>query len=122
MHSQAQELAKGRVEMSPEELRAAAERERVRLEEAGEIDRVGDSLGVGAAAAPKLNTLVGKTIEIRWRYWAKDGNKKTQVSSAQQYLSTCARSCAPSCTQLFCVTRATPHPHTQCIGVHLVQR
>ena len=73
--------------MTPEELRADAERERVSLEEAGEIDRVGDRLGVGAAAAPKFGTLVGKTIEIRWRYWAKDGNQRKQVSSAQQYLS-----------------------------------
>ena len=65
--------------MTADELRAAAERERIRLEEAGEIDRVGDNLGVGADSAPAFDSLVGKTIELRWRYWTQEGNKRKQV-------------------------------------------
>ena len=56
------------MKMSPEELRAAAQREVLRLEASGEIDRVGDRQGVGASAAPAFDSMVGKTIEIRWCY------------------------------------------------------
>ena len=59
LSTQASELSSQRVEMTADELRAAAERERIRLEEAGEIDRVGDNLGVGADAAP---------VNLRIRY------------------------------------------------------
>ena len=76
---QADELSSQRVELSAEELREAARRERVRLEEAGEIDRVGDSLGKGADAAPAFDSLVGKTIEVRWRYWETEDGKRKQA-------------------------------------------
>ena len=64
---QMKELASQRVELNAEELRAAAEAARTRLEEEGEIDRVGDRQGVGADGAPNFDSLLGKTIEVRWR-------------------------------------------------------
>ena len=67
------------MELSPAELRAAAEQERKRLEACGEIDRVEDVQGVGEEAAPAFDTLIGKTIELRWRYWSQEGTKKKQV-------------------------------------------
>ena len=54
----------------------AAERERGRLEEAGEIDRVGDQM---PKEAPAFDALVGKELELRWRYWSKEGTKRKQV-------------------------------------------
>ena len=82
---QAAELSSQRIELSAEELREAAEKERARLERMGEIDRVGDRLGVGADAAPKFDSLVGKTIEVRWRYWTQEGNKRKQVRACSLY-------------------------------------
>ena len=67
--AQAAAFAAERTELTPEELRAAAERERERLEAAGEIDRVGDRQG---DTAPKFDTLVGRWLEIRWRYYVTD--------------------------------------------------
>ena len=76
----AQELASAKVELSSDELRAAAERERARLEgPAGEIDGIGDSQGVGADSAPGFETLVGKTIEVRWRYHTVENGHRKQV-------------------------------------------
>ena len=70
-------------EPPPEELRRLAERELERLEEAGEISTVSDAQ---PSDAPAFNSLLGKEIEIRWRYWescdpATDprGRKKRQV-------------------------------------------
>ena len=51
---------------------------RARLEAAGEIDQVGDRQGVGAGAAPAFGTMVGKTVEIRWRYYEKDSTAGKQ--------------------------------------------
>mmetsp|Transcript_41660 Transcript_41660/g.95456 ORF Transcript_41660/g.95456 Transcript_41660/m.95456 type:complete len:177 (+) Transcript_41660:1498-2028(+) len=70
---QAFELAAARTELSPEELRAAAEKERVRLEERGEIDIIGDRQ---PARPPPFESLVGKYIDIRWRYWTVSENGK----------------------------------------------
>ena len=78
---QMRELASQRVELSAEELRAAAEQARTRLEKAGEIDGVGDRQGVGADAAPKFDTLSGKSIEVRWRYYAKENGERKQVNA-----------------------------------------
>ena len=79
--TQALEIADYRAELSAEELRVAAERARARLERECQIDAVGDQQGVGADAAPSFDTLVGKTLEIRWRYYAPtdDGGKPTLV-------------------------------------------
>ena len=56
------ELGSQRVKLSADELRAAAQSARIRLEEAGEIDRVGDRQGVGSTEAPAFDSLLGKTI------------------------------------------------------------
>ena len=60
---QAEQLAECHTELTPEQLWAAGEREQVqkRLEESGEIDRVGDSQPKGDA--PSFDSLVGKV----WR-------------------------------------------------------
>ena len=50
---------------SSDELRTLAERELERLEEAGEVSIASDAQG----KVPAFNTLLGKEIEIRWRYW-----------------------------------------------------
>ena len=64
---QAGRLANQRLSLSTAELLAAAERERARLETAGELDGVGDRQ---PKDAPLLDSsLVGKQLEIRWRYW-----------------------------------------------------
>ena len=73
------ELASHREELSADELRERAEQARERLEAAGEIDTVEDQQGVGADAAPTFDSLVGKTIEIRWRYWSNENGKRKQV-------------------------------------------
>ena len=66
---QAEELAGSRSQPSAEELRTAAKRERARLEAAGEIDRVWEAQGIGADAAPSFDSLVAKTLELRWKYY-----------------------------------------------------
>ena len=70
-----------RVRVQVVESAAAAEQERARLERIGEIDRIGDVLGVGADGAPIFDPLLRKTIEERWpwRYWTKEGGKKKQA-------------------------------------------
>lgn len=74
---QAKELTDQRIELSADELRAAAERARARLEAAGQIDSVWEQQGVGTDAAPSFDTLEGKTIELRWRYYIiEDGKRK----------------------------------------------
>lgn len=73
---QFEELSEKHTELSPEEMLEAAERERERLEEAGEIDRVGDQM---PKEAPAFDALVGKELELRWRYWSKEGTKRKQV-------------------------------------------
>jgi len=71
---QAEELAQQHTELSPEQLQEAAERERERLEERGEISRVEDLQG---DEAPSFDSLIGKEIDIRWRYWVKDASRKS---------------------------------------------
>ena len=74
-------LAEQRVLLSEDEHRERAERERERLEAAGQIDRVED----GQPALPKdwraWETLQGRQIEVRWRYWVKDLTKKSKRRS-----------------------------------------
>jgi hypothetical protein len=74
---QAEELAERHTELTPEQLREAAEKEQDRLEQIGKIDRVGD----GQPDLPKdwqaWDTLVGRQIEVRWRYWIKDSTRKS---------------------------------------------
>ena len=64
-------------------MRAAAERERARLEAVGEIDRVWENQGVGADAAPKFDTLMGKSLELRWKYY--DEGKPVRARLQQQW-------------------------------------
>jgi hypothetical protein len=68
---QAEQLAERHTELTPEQLRAAGERERERLEESGEIDRVGDSQPKGDA--PSFDSLVGKV-------WRRPHNSPSHVT------------------------------------------
>ena len=62
---------------SSDELRAAARRERLRLEAVGEIDSVADAQL--SQKAPAFGDLLGRYIEVRWRYWdvGDDGKRKS---------------------------------------------
>eukprot|EP00966_Prymnesium_polylepis_P145111 3350958-Prymnesium_polylepis.1 len=71
--AQADALAEQRMELSEEELYAAAQREYERLEAAGEISGVADAQ---PQQAPAFETLMGCEIEVRWRYWVKDPKRK----------------------------------------------
>ena len=71
---QAEELGQRHTELSPEQLREAAERERERLEERGEISREED---LQDDEAPSFDSLVEKDVDIRWRYWVKDPSRKS---------------------------------------------
>ena len=65
--AQAAELAVTIKELSNEELLALAEAEHQRLEEAGELDGVGDEQGDDA---PTLDeSIIGSQLEVCWRYW-----------------------------------------------------
>jgi hypothetical protein len=79
--AQADALAEARVELSDEELLAAAERERQRLEASGEIDSVHDAQ---PPIAPAFDSLVGKWIEVRWRYYVPC--KKNKSGWRQEYI------------------------------------
>ena len=71
---QAEELAQKHTELSPEQLREAAEQEQELLEERGEISRDEDLQG---GVAPSFESLLDKEIDVRWRYWVKDNSKKS---------------------------------------------
>jgi hypothetical protein len=75
--AQAEALAEQRVVLSEDELRERAEQEQERLEAAGEIDRVGDAQPSLTKDWKAFDTLVGRLIEIRWRYYVKDPTKKS---------------------------------------------
>ena len=62
---QAEELAQKHTELSPEQLREAAEQEQELLEERGEISRDEDLQG---GVAPSFESLLDKEIDVRWRY------------------------------------------------------
>ena len=69
---QANELAGTIKELSAAELLEKAQQRRRELEEAGEIDCVGDLQRKGVEGAPPFDdSLVGKWLEIRWTYWRK---------------------------------------------------
>ena len=75
-------------EIPPDELRRLAERERERLEEAGEISIVSDAQ---PEKPPAFNTLLGKEIEIRWRYWERcDPSTDPRGRSKKQVFIWCA--------------------------------
>ena len=74
--AQAIELAGQRLKLSDAELRVAAERERARLEASGEIDHVGDRQ---PTHAPSFESLVGKMLEVRWRYYTVENGQRKQV-------------------------------------------
>ena len=66
------------MELSSAELRAAAQREQTRLEAIGEIDMADCRQPVKAPAFD--DSLVGKYVEIRWRYYYQDDDgKRKQV-------------------------------------------
>lgn len=70
---QADGLCETRISMSPEAIQAAAVRRRTELEHAGEIEWVGDRQPYSAGQGPPLdNSMVGKMIEVRWRYRHKE--------------------------------------------------
>ncbi|KAL1496522.1 hypothetical protein AB1Y20_016476 [Prymnesium parvum] len=70
---QASALCSGRTELTAEQLLEAAQRRRVELEATGEIDWVGDRQPYAAGQGPTFdNSLVGKMLEVRWRYRCKE--------------------------------------------------
>lgn len=70
---QADALCEARVCSDPEAILNAARRRRVELEEAGEIDWVQDRQPYTAGQGPPLDkNLIGKMLEVRWRYRHKD--------------------------------------------------
>ena len=72
---QAVELAGQCLELPLDELLERAEKERERLETLGELDRTADMMPKDAP--PCNESLIGKELEIRWRYWrpAKEGER-----------------------------------------------
>lgn len=79
--AQAEELSDQRLSLSSEQMLALAEQKRAELEATFELDIVGDRQ---PKDPPPLNeTLVGKKLEINWRYWrvanAGERGKKKQV-------------------------------------------
>ena len=64
---QAEELAGKCLELPLDELLARAEKERARLETIGELDCTADVMP--KEAPPCDDSLIGKELEIRWRYW-----------------------------------------------------
>ena len=79
--AQAEALAEQRVVLSEEEMRERAELERERLEAAGEIDRVGDAQPDLPKDWRAWDTLVGRQVEVRWRYYVNDLTKKSKRRS-----------------------------------------
>lgn len=87
---QADELSDDRIDLTSEEILAAAEKRRRELELAGEIDWVGDRQPK-SSEVPLDNSIVGVELEIRWRYRHKEtgepiyiwtSGEVVQVSSA----------------------------------------
>lgn len=70
---QADALSDSRIELSSDELVAIAQKRRTELELAGEIDWLCDRqpFNTGQGPVPDKD-LLGKTLEIRWRYRHKD--------------------------------------------------
>lgn len=67
--AQATALADDQVELSPEEVLAAALQRRQELEDQGEIDWVSDRQPFPMGQGPTPDrTLIGKKLEVRWRY------------------------------------------------------
>mmetsp|Transcript_23231 Transcript_23231/g.78393 ORF Transcript_23231/g.78393 Transcript_23231/m.78393 type:complete len:298 (+) Transcript_23231:166-1059(+) len=71
--AQAEVLMAAREELTPDELREAAEDERDRLEEAGEIDHVADAQ---PERPPDFASLLNVHLEMRWPYHVPDKGKK----------------------------------------------
>ena len=65
---QAEEIGESIIDLSPEELLALAEAQRVTLEVTGELDRVADQQ---PKKPPKRNSesIVSTMLEVCWRYW-----------------------------------------------------
>lgn len=88
--AQAEKLADQRLTLSVEELRAAAVLERQRLEECLILDTVGDRQ---PELPPPLNDeLVGRKLEIHWRYWrpaepGERGKKKQARGESPTHLT-----------------------------------
>ncbi|KAL1520316.1 hypothetical protein AB1Y20_021907 [Prymnesium parvum] len=77
---QAAALSSDRTDLSAEEVLNRARLKRAELEAAGEIDWVCDRQphAVGQGPTPDRN-LVGKTLEVRWRYHHKDTGKPVYI-------------------------------------------
>lgn len=81
--AQAELLSNQRLSLSREQMLEAAEKERRRLEACGELDTVGDRQP--STPPPLTQELVGRKLEIHWRYWRRalpgEKGKKKQVQS-----------------------------------------
>lgn len=70
---QADALSNSRIELSAAEILAMAQQRRTELELAGEIDWLCDRQPYNTGQGPVPDkSLLGKTLEIRWRYRHKD--------------------------------------------------
>lgn len=70
---QADALSDSQIELSPEEITIMAQRRRSELEVAGEIDWLCDRQPYNTGQGPIPDkALVGKSLEIRWRYTNRD--------------------------------------------------
>lgn len=77
---QAQALSMDKTDLSPDQIIAAAERRRKELEEAGEIDWVCDRQPYPTGQGPVPDkALVGKTLEVRWRYYNKGSGEPVYI-------------------------------------------
>lgn len=66
---QVKELSTDKTDLSPDQVLAAAQKRRTELEERGEIDWVCDRQPYPTGQGPVPDkALVGKTLEVRWRY------------------------------------------------------
>ena len=78
---QAEALATQVLKVDAGELLQKAEQKRQELQDAGEIDEVGDNQP--ELAPPVDDSLIGTWLEIRWRYWEKlKGDKKKRQKRA----------------------------------------
>lgn len=77
---QANALCDARTEFSHAELVEKAQRRRQELEEAGEIDWVCDRQPYPSGQGPIPDEqLLGRVLEVRWRYWNKDTGKPVYI-------------------------------------------
>lgn len=89
---QAQALSNDKTNLSADQILAAAQKRRTELEQRGEIDWVCDRqpFPTGQGPIPDRN-LVGKTIEVRWRYRHKSTGQPVYIWCEGEVVQVCFR-------------------------------